>query len=251
MSLPISVDKVYVVHVSTDKAREQHMKDELGKYNIPFEFMLKGDKSAISATLVQEYFVGDEMASEVGTAQQSCSYKHLSIYEKMLEDGVEDALIFEDDVYLSDNFIEVFNKTIEELKVLPQEKQDKALINFENSTLQIVHPSNQKDGVHLYEAGKSRCAGAYYMNKSLAKSITDHRIANKCNKIIDWYHNELIEAIDLQHYWCHPPIVEQGSHNGTIQSLIDDKKFGPVRQITWKMSRWYKHKIRPLLGGKK
>lgn len=251
MSLPINVDKVYVVHVSTDKEREEHMTAELNKFGIPFEFMLKGDKTDITPELIQEYFTGEEMGGMTPTAQQSCSYKHLSIYEKMLEDGVEDALIFEDDIYLSENFIEVFNNTIKELKALPQEKQDKALINFENSTLQIVHPSKQVEGKHLYESSKSRCAGAYYMNKALAKAITDHRIQHKCNKIIDWYHNVLVEEIDLQHYWCHPPIVEQGSHNGKIQSLIDDKKFGPIRQITWKISRWYKHKIRPLLGGKK
>ena len=52
-------------------------------------------------------------------------------------------------------------------------------------------------------------------------------ISNKCNKIIDWYHNELIDTIGLQNYWCHPPIVEQGSHNGKMQSIIDDKKYGP------------------------
>ncbi|CAG5083861.1 glycosyltransferase family 25 protein [Parvicella tangerina] len=251
MKMPINVDKVYVVHVSTDQQREEHMTKELGRFNIPFEFMMKGDKSDITEELVREYFVGEEMANGVGTAQQSCSYKHLSIYEKILEDEVEDALIFEDDIYLSDNFIQVFNDTIDELKSLPQEKQDKALINFENSTLQVVHPGKRVEGKHLYESPKSRCAGAYYMNKALAKAITEHRIQHKCNKIIDWYHNELVKEIDLQHYWCHPPVVEQGSHNGKIQSLIDDKKFGPIRQITWKISRWYKHKIRPLLGGKK
>jgi hypothetical protein len=35
-----------------------------------------------------------------------------------------------------------------------------------------------------------------------------------------------------------------------MQSIIDDKKYGPVREITWKISRFYKHKIRPLFGNK-
>ncbi len=250
MSVSISVDKVYVVHVSTDKLREKHIQRELGNFNIPFEFMLKGDKSDISTEIIKEYFIGDEMGGLIPTAEQSCTFKHLSIYEKMLVDGVNDALIFEDDVYLARNFKEVFNQTIKELKLLPQKIQDKALINFENSTLQIIHPSKQVEGQYLYKAEKSRCAGAYYINKNLAKSITDFRIKNKCNKIIDWYHNELIEAIGLQNYWCHPPIVEQGSHNGRIQSIIDNKKYGYVRQLTWKISRLYKHKIRPLLSNR-
>lgn len=251
MDLPINVDKIYVVHVSSDKDREEHIKRELGRFGISFEFMLKGDKSDISTEIITEYFIGDEIGGLSPSAQQSCTYKHLSIYEKMLADGVQDALVFEDDVYLSENFNEVFNETISELKSLPKEIQDKALVNFENSTLQIIHPSKQVEGQHLYKAEKSRCAGAYYLNKNLAQSITDYRIKNKCNKIIDWYHNELITAIQLQHYWCHPPVVEQGSHNGRIQSMIDDKKYGYIRQFTWKISRLYKHKIRPLFGNRK
>jgi len=250
MNVSINVDKIYVVHVSSNKLREQHIKNELGRFNLPFEFMLKGDKSEISSEIIKEYFIGDEMGGLKPTAQQSCTYKHLSIYEKILTDGVQDALIFEDDVYLSENFIEVFNQTISELKALPQKTQDKALINFENSTLQIVPPSKQVNGQYLYEASKNRCAGAYYINKNLANSITQYRIKYKCNKIIDWYHNELIDTIGLQNYWCHPPIVEQGSHNGKMQSIIDDKKYGSVREITWKISRFYKHKIRPLFGNK-
>ena len=195
MDVSINVDKIYVVHVSSNKLREQHIKNELGRFNLPFEFMLKGDKSEISSEIIEEYFIGNEIGGLKPT-------------------------------------------------------QDNALINFENSTLQIVPPSEQVKGQYLYEASKNRCAGAYYINKNLANSITQYRIKYKCNKIIDWYHNELIDTIGLQNYWCHPPIVEQGSLNGKMQSIIDDKKYGPVREITWKISRFYKHKIRPLFGNK-
>ena len=49
MDVSINVDKIYVVHVSSNKLREQHIKNELGRFNLPFEFMLKGDKSEISS----------------------------------------------------------------------------------------------------------------------------------------------------------------------------------------------------------
>ena len=250
MSGILNVDKIYVVHVSTDIVRKNHMDKELGRFNLDFEYMLKGDVPELTKEIIKDYFTGDEMGSQNPTAQQSCTYKHLSIYEKILKDGVDDALIFEDDVFLSDNFVEIFNKTIDELKSLPKKHQDSALINFENSTLQIIHPSKRVGGRCLYQSDRSRCAGAYYLNKNLAKSITDFRIKNKCNKIIDWYHNELIEGIGLQNYWCHPPIVEQGSHNGRIQSIIDDKKYGHIRQFTWKLKRFYQHKIRAVISNK-
>jgi len=92
MDVSINVDKIYVVHVSSNKLREQHIKNELGRFNLPFEFMLKGDKSEISSEIIEEYFIGDEMGGLKPTAQQSCTYKHLSIYEKILTDGVQTLL---------------------------------------------------------------------------------------------------------------------------------------------------------------
>ena len=83
MDVSINVDKIYVVHVSSNKLREQHIKNELARFNLPFEFMLKGDKSEISSEIIEEYFIGDEIGGLKPTAEQSCTYKHLSIYEKI------------------------------------------------------------------------------------------------------------------------------------------------------------------------
>lgn len=249
MQMPISVDKIYVVHVSSNKEREEHMKQELGRFNLPFEFMLRGDIKDLSRELVDEYFTGEQMTGEF-CAEQSCALKHIYIYEKMLQDGVKDALVFEDDVFLKENFIEIFNRCLEEFHALPQDKQDKGLINFEESTLRYVPKDRVKEGKFLYEMDRSRCAGAYYLNANLAKEVVNDAHTKKCDKPLDWYHNTLVERIDLKHYWCHPAIVQQGSHNGRMQSTIDDKKYGPLRQITWKISRLYKQKIRPLFGGR-
>ncbi|MEZ4924618.1 MAG: glycosyltransferase family 25 protein [Crocinitomicaceae bacterium] len=249
MSSPIKADKVYVVHVSSNLEREEHMKQELGRFNIPFEFMLKGDLKDLSRELVDEYFSGDQMSGPF-CAEQSCALKHIYIYQKMIEDGVGNALIFEDDVFLTDNFIEVFNQCIDEFSSLSEEIRNKGLINFEESTLRYVPKERVKEGIVLYEMDRSRCAGAYFINSNLAKAIVNDVQVNKCDKPLDWYHNTLVDRIALKHFWCHPAIVQQGSHNGKMASTIDDKKHGGIRKITWKISRWYKQKIRPLFGSR-
>lgn len=248
MSMPIAVDKIYVVHVSSNLERETHMKRELGKFNLPFEFMIRGDIKDLTRELIDDYFIGEQMTGDF-CAEQSCALKHIYIYERMIEDGVSDALIFEDDVFLKDNFIDVFNKCIQEFRSLSLEEQNKGLINFEESTLRYVPKDRVEDGKFLYAMDRSRCAGAYYLTGVLAKEVVADVRTGKCDKPLDWYHNTLVDRIHLQHYWCHPAIVQQGSHNGKMQSTIDSKKYGPVRQITWKISRWYKQKIRPLFGG--
>lgn len=250
MKMPIDVDKIYVVHVSSNLEREEHMRSELGKFNLPFEFMMKGDIKDLTRDLVESYFSGEQMTGEF-CAEQSCALKHVYIYEKMIADGISDALIFEDDVFLKDNFIEVFNQCLSEFRKLSDSERYKALINFEESTLRYVPKERLREGKFLYDMDRSRCAGAYYLTTELAKEIVRDVQEKKCDKPLDWYHNTLIERIDLQHYWCHPTIVQQGSHNGRMASTIDDKKYGAVRQITWKLSRWYKQKIRPLFGGRR
>jgi glycosyl transferase family 25 len=212
------------------------------KFNIDFEFMLQGDIKDLNQTYYNLYF-DIPFVKESRPAIISCALKHILIYEKIIADGVKNALILEDDVFLSENFEQVFNQSIQEAYQL--ENVENVLINYENSTLQFA-AHQDKNGKVLFPSKKSRCAAAYFVTSELCVNMLDYIKTHKCNLPIDWYHNELASKINLQHYWCHPTIVEQGSHNGKVKSLIDDKKTGWLRQLSWKMQKLYKQKIRPL-----
>ncbi len=219
------------------------MAQMMAKFGLSFEYMLQGDIADFSPELLEKYF-DEAFVRSHSPAVVSCALKHLLIYEKMLADGVDNALILEDDVFLMPNFTEVFNRSMAELKATGM--HDVALINYENSTLQFAADhSSAKDKV-LFQAEKSRCAAAYFLSHALAKEIVAYTREHKCNRPIDWYHNTLIGKIELQHFWCHPPIVEQGSHNGKIPSLLDQKRTGLFRQISWRLQKFYKSSILPL-----
>lgn len=236
---PLLVDKVYVVHVRSNKERERHMINELGAKDISFEFMNDGDIPDLTQALLDEYLSG-EMSNKIGP-EQSCAIKHLKIYERMIENNVARALILEDDVFLSDGFVEAANQVIQEWSQI--EDANHALINLEASALNLVPNKERVEGKFIYSAKSGRCAGAYLMSLELAKSIIEEVKKNGCHQPIDWYHNHLANQGILSHYWSHPTIVVQGSHSGQMDSLIDHKKKGLFQQLLWKAGRWYKNKI--------
>ena len=51
---------------------------------------------------------------------------------------------------------------------------------------------------------------------------------------IDWFHNECVENDVLDMYWSQPTITVQGSLDGSLPSLIDQKKQGNFEALPLK-----------------
>lgn len=232
MKEKLTVPAVYVIHVRGHQERDKHMRAELGKHGIDFQYMLDGNVEDMTNEIVERYFKGDKKQAMPGT---SCTLKHLYVYEKMIEDDISGVLVFEDDIKLSSNFNTVFNSTMKEVQ---ERGLENCIISYEHTTLKHVKKSELVDGQYLYEKPIGRCAGAYFLDLKAAKTIIDHLKAYKCDKIIDWYHNELIEKVLLKMYWSHPAIAEQYSHSGILPSLLDHKDDSIRRKIGWYLKKF-------------
>jgi len=234
----LKVDKVYVLHVKKGyEARKKMLMEQFDRHGITAEFMLDGDMEDITPEQLDHYFKGDMHMIKPIT---SCTIKHFYILEKMVTDGVEDALIFEDDAILEPSFNRVFNASVEEFKKRTDIDPSLGFVSFENSTLKFVPSSQLVKGQYLYEANNGRCLGAYYLTTKLAKKMMDYTLKNKCGLPSDWHYDEMLKNGVMKIYWCHPAIVEQGSHNGLFASGIDGKKYGTIRRVNWKFQKWYK-----------
>ncbi len=111
------------------------------------------------------------------------------------------------------------------------------IISIENTSLRYPSYWATKRGKHLYGATHGRCAGAYLIDFEGAKKILDDVRTNKCPMVIDWYHNCLIRDGVIKMYWAHPPLVEQGSHNGKLSSTISSKTSSFQRQVKWVLQK--------------
>ena len=86
---------IYIIHVSNNVAREQHIKDQLSKIDLSGTFINEGDISDLNAEKLDQFFAGD---MHDYTPQASCGYKHLSAMSRLVKGTSDYALILEDDI---------------------------------------------------------------------------------------------------------------------------------------------------------
>ena len=228
--------KVFVIHVRGHRAREDHVRREMDRHGIEFEFILDGNVSDIDSARIEKYFAGDMAVARPGT---SCALKHLLAYERMIEESVPYALIFEDDIKLSEDFNAVFRRSLDELA---SRGFQRLLVSYESSGLVYVKASERKSGVLLYPQPRGRCTGAYLLDLDAAKAIIGRVHKERCSTTIDWFHNECADHGEISIYWCEPPIAEQLSHNGGVASLLAERSDGVLRRWSFAIQRWYKRR---------
>ncbi len=240
----IEVEHVFIIHVSkNNEERKAFIKNQMANANIDFEFMLAGDMDEITHHFFDKTFTG-EVAENGITPAVSCATKHLLVCKEIIKRNLPLALVFEDDIILKENFNSVFNKTIQEIKERAEIDQETVVVSYENTGFEYVAKKDQQKGVYLYPNNRLRCAGAYLITNKIAQLIIDRVEKEKCHLTIDWFIQDTLNKHDIPVYWCHPAIAEQGSHNGKLESLIDNRNKSFIRKLSWKTQNFFKKRFR-------
>jgi glycosyl transferase, family 25 len=243
----LDVGGVFIVHMrENNELRRDLVTREMKAHGIDSEFMLEGDVGDLHAGNMADWFTDEVVRAGPGPGQ-SCAFKHLRVYEEMVERGIGSALIFEDDIALRHDFVEAFNATVAEAKARPDIDWDRVFVSYENSGLRYVPVDARVPGRRLYRMGNTRCAGAYLVTLPVARRILEYTRAHKLDCPIDWHHRHIVEAGLMDVYWCHPTVAEQRSHSGVLPSLIDEKPAGPVRRLSWAVQRFFREHVRSRL----
>lgn len=198
-------------------------------------FIQAGDLETISAEILDKYFGGElnSLKPEV-----SCAYKHMLAYAEIAgENQSACALILEDDIYCSPGFCAGLNKIMAEIK---QRQLDNYLISLDDSDLKYASGSERRKNILLYKKLKFRGSGAYLIDGTAARSMLSEIESNRCNLPIDWFIKHCAEKGLVNVYWAHPTVAWQGSADGTIKSLIDDKPTGLIRNWKFNINKLYK-----------
>ncbi len=235
---------IYIVHAL--KGYEYHEKriiDLFAKNELGFEFITDGDPVHFSKELLEKYFV-PEIQSTLSKGILSCTLNHILAYERMLLKQNQYAIVFENDPFFLGDFKQQLSAIWNEIGQL----EKGFIISLENSTLRFPSYWQMQKGKHLYPASKGRMAGAYLIDAKAAADIINDLKTNKCHTVIDWWHNSLIERGVVKMYWAQPPMVEQGSHNGYLNSTISTKPNDMSRKIKWSIQKYFKYYFRRLLN---
>lgn len=231
----------YIIHVQGNKERKLHMEKLLAKFPIlEPNYINQGNISDLEDEVLHTYFKG-EMAQK--QAVTSCAYKHLLALQSIANlDGW--GMVLEDDIKFYSNFNDEFGKVLNEIKI---RNIGNAIISLEDSLPRYIPKNELIKGTLLYSRKEMRLAGAYLIDHLAAKNILSYVSEHKIHLTADWFYSFLIQENVLSCYWSQPAIACQKSISGSLPSLIDRKKQGVFRQLSFFLQRQLK-KIRSKLN---
>jgi glycosyl transferase family 25 len=209
--------KIFVIHYSKLVDRKRHILEQFKKHNITdYEFIEKYDKDEITNTQSSLFDINYKKST------MSLTLKHMYVYNRIAK-NYENALIFEDDVILCDNFSEKLNKYMSQL---PKNYDmlfigDGCNLHIEKHTLS---PNKYIYEKCLYPTdwggdGATRCCDSYIISNSCAKKLC--KSINNLISItlpIDWWLNVAARDNNFKVYWAEPTIVTQGTQSGLFQT---------------------------------
>ncbi len=240
----LEVDRVYVIHVSTGaEDRAASIERQLARLGIDFEYVLEGDMKDLTPEWLDRWFDGPMKCVQPRT---SCCSKHLIAYQRMIRDGWNDALVLEDDIFLAHDFVEAVNASLRELRERPDTRAGEAFISLENSGLvRIERREKVEPGRTLYRSEHGRETGAYWLSRVVAERFLAKAETTKVSVATPFFHNILFQSGEVELWWRHPAIAEQGSINGKFDSMLSQKRTGLARRPRWLARKAFQLYLRP------
>jgi glycosyl transferase family 25 len=223
-----SVDAVFVLSVRSFADRIAHIRAQMARHAIDFEFVFDFDANAIPEALIERRFAPSDMRR----AHQSLVLKHIRTWELAIERGLRHVLVFEDDAELAPDFAPRFVAAMRELKAMPAGHL-LYLGRGDNKHVGAAAPSA------LIPGGLLPATDALVFDAAAARRRLRYLDSHKIARPADWLTREVDAAVGVAHYWLARPLVEQGSMNGRFDSVLDDKRRQRSRLYTRLRYRWY------------
>jgi len=235
------VDAVYVMTVRSFADRIAHMKSELGRHGIDFEFMLEHDADQMAPEVVARTFAS---GSDISRGAQSLVLKTLATWRLALARGHRRILILEDDALLDPDFNARFVQAME-----AADKLEPGWLIFLGG-----HDTKVPDRFFLTQGplvelpiatAEGYVCDAEALRRRLAW-VDEHKI----DLALDLFMRKLDPMLGTRQYWLTRPLVEQGSVVGLFDSALDGQRKKHSRSFNILRNRWNKfqrHKLRGFL----
>ena len=216
----------YVISLSSEVIRREHIKKEFNKQNIPFTFF-----DAITPQYNTEFAnsIGMNISNlDLTAGEISCFLSHIALWKHALDNNLDYITIFEDDIYLGENsslFLNSSDWILDEFDIVkleafyPAIEVEKKLAK-ETLDNRIIYPLKSK---HVGGAG-------YILTQKTIKKLFKDITTNDNFKPLDHYlfedlvHDktfnvvQILPAICIQHY------ILNKSHDSFSSYLSDDRQ---------------------------
>ena len=176
-SHPNRFPRVFVINLERATDRKQDIQKLLDSLNIPFEFIKATDGKFFTENEFALYSKKETrklLGYELTPNELACAISHLRIYEKMIQENIEQALILEDDA----NFDHTLVSVLENLDAFPS---DWGIINFSSAT--YTYPTQHEvipgHVVSEFKKPVKFCVG-YLLSLDAAKKLIELAYPVRC-----------------------------------------------------------------------
>ena len=197
------IEKMYIIHYRYLENRKKYLDEILNKLSIPYEFIINDkDSDDYKIKNIDKYYKYDSNVfnRRLSTPEICVTISHFDVYQKILNDDLENVMVVEDDAIFTDNFLDNLKKITDELNDFD--------ICFISECCNL-HIDNIDDR-YVYESDMSRCTSGYILNRRNLKHIIN---TLPFQYPIDWHLNTVNDKIKLKYFWSEPCIVLQGSES--------------------------------------
>ena len=210
-SLNNYVGGVFVLTVQTFHERIAHIKEQLDRHGIQFEFIFKHDIEQMEPATIERSFAPSDLKDQ----HKSLVLKHIEALRIAEERGLDRILVFEDDVILADNFVPKLIEAID------------AANNIEPGYLIFLSGGNTKVPFDYFLSNQTlyphpiATAEGYVTDKTAIQRRLAWLENNKITLPADHLIRHIDEAVGNIQFWLRHPIASQGSVTGIFDSVLD------------------------------
>ena len=109
--------RTFIINLKESTDRRQYMINEMKKTNLEYEFFDAVNGKNIRN--IDEIYLREESFKKIRKiltyGEIGCAMSHLLIYKKMIDENIEQALILEDDIIVSNDFKRIFNELLKKI----------------------------------------------------------------------------------------------------------------------------------------
>lgn len=226
---------IYVLSVGTFTDRINHIRQEMAKHQLQFEFIFDYDIYAIDHTVDQKYF---SQPSSLSPAAKSITLKHICAWQLALKHNHEQILVFEDDVVLDNNFSNKLQEVLESTKKI----KPGYLIFLGGADTKVPKSFFENQG-DLYEL-RIPTSEAYITDIAAIKLRLEWLQKHKISLPADHATVKIDQDCSITQYWPKKSLVTQGSVFGLFPTTLDQNRSRKSPQVNRLIFEWKKFKRR-------
>ncbi len=104
---------IFIINLKKDTEKKEHMKELCKKYSLKCQFIDAVYGNDLDNTYIEQITDSEKSISvygkELTRGEIGCTLSHIAIYKQMIEHNIENAIIFEDDIDLKEDFSAIIN----------------------------------------------------------------------------------------------------------------------------------------------